>query len=263
MKLEIQYLKKIIKKAGDEVLKYYKLDRQKQNLVKKKDGSPVTKADLASNKIILDGLKKFKLPILSEESKDILKSNINSRDFWVIDPLDGTKDFIKQNGEFSIMVALVLDNQPFFGMIQEPALNNLYYASKNQGAFKEKGNKISSIKVSSTDTINKLKLIVSRNHLTQKEIDLAKKLKLSYVQRGSAGSKIARIAHGKADIYLNSSDKMFIWDTCAGFVILEEAGGKATDIYGKKLRYNLKNVKHKNGFLATNKIFHDLIVERI
>ena len=179
--IDIQKINSIAKKAGDEIMKIYQQDF---NIEFKKDCSPLTKADLISNEIITNRLKNLypDIPILSEENESV-PYNIrkNWEYFWLIDPLDGTKEFIKKNGEFTVNVALIYKNIPILGVIYAPALDLLYYAQKDQGAFKQEKNKkpqrLPIYKHTNNDT---LKVIVSKSHYNQETKEFVNNLKNHY-----------------------------------------------------------------------------------
>jgi len=241
------------KSAGNEIIKFYGL----KNKVKyKSDNSPVTEADLASNKIILNELIKFKYGILSEEqinNNERLKRKI----VWIIDPLDGTKAFIKKINEFSVMIGLVKNNKPVLGVIYNPVKSIIYYAMKNQGAFVKKGNKAAKrIFVSLTDDPRKIKMLVSRFYLNGNETILAKALGVKKICTLGSSLKTCNIAEGKGEISFTTSPGQKEWDTCASDIILKEAGGKFTDTKGRDLKYNKKNIYNKFGYLATNGLIH-------
>lgn len=256
---DLEQIKKIAKKAGDEIMKYY---QDGFNVEMKEGNQPITEADLVSNKIIQKGLFEYGFPILSEESKDD-KSRLESEFVWIVDPLDGTSDFIGHTGEFSVMIGLVKKNEPILGVVYQPVSQKYYFAKAGEGAFFEKDGKIQKISVSNETEFSKMKILVSRNHLQELEVDLAEKLKLEKITQGSAGLKLAQIALGESQVYLNSSDKTFEWDTCAGYIILKEAGGEMTDMRGKEILYNQDNPKHLNGFVATNKTRHEDIIKEL
>lgn len=261
MKLDLilECLKKTTKKAGEKILKIY---NQKYIIKNKRDGSPLTKADLVSEKIILEDLKKYNYGILSEETKR--ENNKFSKKVWIIDPLDGTKDFIQKTGDFSVMIALVENSVPVLGIVYKPVNDKLYYAVKNQGAFLEYKGKTKKLDVSNIDKFSEGNLVLSRNHLKKEEIGFAKKLGVNKIIRvGSVGVKIGLIAEKKAHIYFNTSDRTCEWDTAAPQIILEEAGGKMTDINGDILRYNKKNPFNLSGILATNNKNHNKIVRAL
>jgi len=255
----LEDLKILIKKAGEEVLKYYDQEFETE----KKDDSPVTAADLASEKIILDGLKKYSgFGMISEENKED-KSHIGKEMVFVTDPLDGTKDFIHKTGDFSILLALLKNNQPIIGLIYKPLEKKLYFASKGKGAFIEIENKKEKIEASKVQDFLKIRILMSMFHLGETEKSLAEKYSWQYKRVGSAGLKLAALAEGQAEVYISSSSRTGEWDVAAGKIILEEAGGKITDINGNELEFNKQTPFNTNGFVGSNKINHNQIIKAL
>ena len=260
---ELDQTKKVIKKAGDKVMDYYSEDLDPDTHYKDED-SPVTKADLASEKEILEGLQDFGYGILSEET-DQENDRLNKEKVWVIDPLDGTKDFLQQTGEFTIMIGLVKNGESVLGAVYQPAKDILYFATKGDGAYKQIGDQDPvQVFVSSEQESQNMSMLVSRNHLRKPEQQAAEKLGIGRLQPcGSAGLKISKVAEGRNEVYINSSDKTGEWDICAADIILSEAGGKITDLNGNKIKYNKKNTINENGFVVSNGELHDDIIENI
>lgn len=258
---EILYTtKNIIKNAGDEVLKLYNKEI-KFNL--KQDNSPVTEADRISDEIILSGLSKFNIPILSEESLDSL-DRLSQKTVWIIDSLDGTADFIKKTGEFSIMMGLIKEGRPIFGIVYLPVNKKLYFALKGKGSFLEKGGKKKKLRVTNSKDIKNARLVVSRNHLKPEDEKKANNMGIHNLKKsGSNGIKMGLIAEGEAEIFYNTTNKMSQWDSCGPEIILTEAGGKVTDIEGNKIVYNVKNTKLEKGLVATNSILHNHIINNL
>jgi len=247
-------------KAGKAVTEIYNTDFSTQF---KGENDPVTEADLKSNEIIIKILLKTGLPILSEESDDD-KNRLNHHKIWIVDPLDGTKEFIKKNGEFSIMIALIKDNLPVLGVVYQPTTKMLYVAQKDQGAYvKKKQDKWSMLSVSNTPSIINSRAVVSKSHLSDKDRKFLDYIEADkFFQKGSAGLKVGEIAQGNAEFYFNSSNKLKVWDSCAAYCIIKEAGGKMTDMQGNDLKYNTKVVNHPFGLLVTNEKIHDDIVKK-
>lgn len=249
---ELDQTKKIIKKAGDKVMDYYGEGLDPDTHYKDED-SPVTKADLASEKEILKGLQDFGYGILSEET-DQENDRLNQEKAWVIDPLDGTKDFLQQTGEFTIMIGLVKNGESVLGAVYQPAKDILYFATKGDGAYKQIGEQDPvQIFVSPENKSENMSMLISRNHLRKPEQRVAEKLGIGTLQPcGSAGLKISKIAEGKNELYINSSNKTGEWDICAADIILSEAGGKIVDMNGKDIIYNRKDPTNRQGFVANN-----------
>jgi len=237
--------------AGKEAMKVYAKDFTVQE---KEDRSPVTEGDLASEAVILTGLKKTGLAILSEETKAspswFLKDKV-----WIVDPIDGTMDFIQKTGEFSIMIGLVVNKEPVLGVVYQPTEELCYFASKGRGAFIQKGaDEKTRISVSDIADFQTSRVILSRNHTSDKQEEFIKKHGFGNAKHiGSAGLKIGAVASGGAEVYFTESNKIHQWDTAAGEIILKEAGGVVTDLLGHPLVYCQKKTNHPNGILACNR----------
>lgn len=227
----------------------------------KDDDSPITKADLKSNEIIKKILSPSGLPVLSEEDTDT-KSRLDHDKIWIIDPLDGTSDFVNRTGEFTIMVGLVEHSRPILGVICRPTTNTLFLAQKGSGAYMLEGNVWSKLAVSKTSELAKCRAVGSRFHLSEQEKEFFKKLGvLSFESRGSS-LKVAEICMGKAEIYLTTSSKIKQWDTCASYCLVTEAGGRMTDMLGNDVFYNTEKLNHENGLLVTNGLVHEQIIKQ-
>lgn len=227
----------------------------------KKDDSPITLADLESNRIIKETLLPSNLPILSEEDEDDV-SRLNHDRIWIVDPLDGTSDFVNKTGEFTIMIALVESKRPILGVITHPTTNSLFLAQSGKGAYVLKDNVWKRLAVSNTSDLGKCRAVGSRFHLSEREKEFFAKLGvLSFESRGSS-LKVAEICMGQADLYLTASDKIKHWDTCASYCLITEAGGKMTDMNGGEIFYNIEKLSHQNGLLVSNGLVHEQIINR-
>ena len=231
--------------SGTEILKIYEKDIIVNSKV---DKSPITQADINSNNLILSRLKKLEpnIPILSEESIVEWKYRKNWNKYWLIDPLDGTKEFINRNGEFTVNISLIKNNYPIFGVIYSPVKSLLYYALKNNGSYKlvtnsnvNTLNNFNKIKINKDNNSN-TKVIGSRSH-SSKEFQIWVESKFTNFELITIGSslKFCILAEGKADIYprLGPTSE---WDIAAGHIILEEAGGKLKSIDNMDILYNTK-----------------------
>ena len=248
-----------ITKAGDKILEIYESDFQVE---KKDDNSPITKADLESNKIIKESLLQTGIPILSEEDADD-KSRTGSDKVWIVDPLDGTQDFVNKTGEFTVMVGLVENHVPIMGLVYWPTEKKLFFAERGLGAFCHDSEGWAKISVRGVEEITEPLALVSRHHLSDKEKKMLDHLKIKNTANIGSSLKVMEIASGRADIYLTSTNKMKQWDTAASYCIISEAGGKMTDISGNDLIYNTVSVNHENGLLVTNRLIHPEIVSKI
>lgn len=227
----------------------------------KHDDSPITKADLQSNEIIKKILSGSNLPILSEEDTDDL-NRLNHKKIWIIDPLDGTSDFVNRTGEFTVMIGLVEDKRPVLGIISRPTTNTLFLAQKGSGAYKLQDGSWQKLAVSKTSDLKKCRAVGSRFHLTDQEKKFFKDLGVSSFESRGSSLKVAEICMGLADLYLTTSNKIKQWDTCASYCLVTEAGGKMTDMYGDEILYNTEKVNHENGLLVTNGLVHDQIIRK-
>ena len=229
----------------------------------KEDGSPVTKADLASNDVIKKILlEESEHPILSEE--DVQEADrITNGTVWIIDPLDGTSDFIDKTGEFTVMVSLVRNRKPVLGVIAWPVKGVIFVAQTGQGAFKYSDYKWTKMNVSKITKIPECRMIGSRHHLSDKEKEFVDSLGIANFASIGSSLKVCMIGMGEAEAYITTTNKMKEWDTAASYCIITEAGGKMTDLSGARLTYNNKDVYHKNGILVTNgKQIHNEILNR-
>ena len=218
----------------------------------KADESPVTQADHASNAVICDVLRST-FPddaILSEESVDDAARLTKSR-VWIVDPLDGTREFITRNGEFSVMIALLQDGELEVGAVYCPAFDVLYYAARGRGAFRRAADNIQPLEVA--QPTNDVRVIGSRSHADPVLAALCEQHGYTDVEPcGSVGLKCARIAEGKRDLYVHPVPYLGEWDTAAPEIILREAGGSVTDCAGEALRYNKAVPRQPGGILAAH-----------
>jgi len=257
--------------AADILRSYYRGEpsRGELNVQNKKDG-PVTSADVVANQYILDNLQATfgnqDFGYLSEEtykfeSKGVLSPPLPQPWIWIIDPLDGTRDFIDKTGEYAVQIALVYEGRPVLAVVVWPELEKLYYATKGGGTFVETrdGNSVE-VRVSGRDRLEDLSIVVSRTHRDDRFNNLLQKLPCKdqkYV--GSVGCKIATIIEQKADIYISLSGKSAPkdWDIAAPELILTEAGGKFTYLDGSPLNYNRGDVNQWGCLIASNGQCHE------
>jgi len=227
----------------------------------KDDDSPITKADLQSNEIIKNVLSSSGHHILSEEDVDDA-SRLGQEKIWIVDPLDGTSDFVNRTGEFTIMIALVQNKIPILGVISRPTTNTIFLAQKNSGAFKLEDAKWSRLQVSQTRDLTQCKAVGSRFHLTEQEKEFFKKLGVASFESRGSSLKVAEICQGLADLYLTTSNKIKQWDTCASHCLITESGGKITDMFGNPVLYNTEKLNHENGLIVTNGLVHEEIIRK-
>ena len=243
--------------AGKKVMNVY---NQEFSLTLKKDNEPLTEADVKSNQIIQKIISDSGHPILSEESVDD-KKRLDSKKIWIIDPLDGTSDFINKTGEFTIMISLVEDHIPILGLIYWPTKSTLYLAQKGQGAFKSENDGWSKLSVSNVSELENCRAVGSRYHISEIEQNLIKRLNISQFTSKGSSLKVADISSGNAELYFTTTNKIKQWDTCASYCLITEAGGKMTDMFGNDLKYNTERLNHENGLLVSNGLIHNHIIK--
>ena len=243
--------------AGKAILEIYQKDYKTST---KNDNSPITDADLKSNEVIKEILSQTKHWILSEEDKDDLQ-RITQETIWIVDPLDGTSDFIDKTGEFTVMISLIKNKKPILGVIGWPTENTLFVAQKGSGAFRFSNEKWEKISVTKISEVPKCRTVGSRHHLSDKEKSFIKKLGIEDFTSIGSSLKVGKISSGEAEAYITTTNKMKEWDSAASYCIISEAGGKMTDMLGNDLTYNNKDVYHQNGILVTNGLVHNKIIE--
>ncbi|NIR50562.1 3'(2'),5'-bisphosphate nucleotidase CysQ [candidate division KSB1 bacterium] len=259
---ELEIAKKLAKEAGQIVMQYYHND---YDVELKKEAEPVTLADKASNEFITGELKKHfpKDGILAEESKDDL-SRLEKNRVWLVDPMDGTQEFIERIGQFAIMIGLVENGRPILGVVYQPTTRTLYYAIKQQGAFLSRNGDTQPLRISDVAEIKDMRLVISRSHRAALVDTMKNALQINKeVSSGSVGLKVGLLVETKSDLYLHPNSKTKEWDTCAPEIILQEAGGQMTDCWGEPLKYNKKSVFNEKGFVASNGRCHGEIVKKI
>lgn len=246
--------------AGKRIMEIYENEDFEMDF--KGDDSPLTKADLAAHKIIMEYLKKTAIPVLSEEGKHLPYSERKTwKRLWIVDPIDGTKEFIKRNGEFTVNIALVEDQKPVLGAIYVPALKELYFADKDSGSFKLEGITDFSSLEAITENSSKLPktnpeqytVVASKSHLSKETEDYIRSLekehgKVETISKGSS-LKLCMVAEGIANEYPRFAPTME-WDTAAGQAICKYANKTVIDYTTKKeMLYNRKELLN-NWFLV-------------
>jgi 3'(2'), 5'-bisphosphate nucleotidase len=224
--------------AGEAIMQVYAQDFDVDH---KDDRSPLTLADLASHRLIAEGLAKLTpdIPLLSEESVERpWEIRQKWRRYWLVDPLDGTREFVKKNGEFTVNIALIEDHRPVFGVVQTPALDELHWAAVGVGAFMRHGDEDVSLSTRRPAT-TPLRVAASRSHLDERTAALLRKLgDIEAIGLGSS-LKFCRIAEARLDFYPRFGPTSE-WDTAAAQVLVECAGGQVLGLDGEPLRYNTK-----------------------
>jgi len=249
--IDIQQVIHMSRIAGEEILKIYN-DESLFNIVDyKSDDSPLTLADKKSHEVIAEQLENLypDIPLLSEEGKDIpYEERMAWEVFWLVDPLDGTKEFIKRNGEFTVNIALMEGGHPVLGVIYAPVLDTFYYGIKNEGSYKIKGDKKSQLKISEKKKEG-LVAVRSRSHASPEEEEIFQKHHVTKFISVGSSLKFCMVADGKADLYYRHGPTME-WDTGAGQAIVENVGCQMTNIEsGERFSYNKPSLLNP-GFLV-------------
>ena len=235
-------------KASQSIMDIY--TRKEIALEKKEDGSPLTEADLTSHKILVEGLDNLdlRISVLSEEGKS--KHKLDDETFWLIDPLDGTKEFLNKNGDFTVNIALIDKGTPLMGIVSAPAKGELFKGILGIGAYKVNNSGQTEIK---TKTLNKdlITVTVSRSHQTEKDKQALKSISKNFneIEIIEAGSslKLCRVAEGLADIYCRMGPT-YQWDIAAGQAVAEAAGGALKTLDGDDFFYTFDSEKKNPEF---------------
>jgi 3'(2'), 5'-bisphosphate nucleotidase len=264
---ELEVAIKLAEKAAAAIMNFYESDVEViEKTTLDNNTEPVTIADQTASKIIVEGLIEA-FPndgILSEEEVDT-DARLTKQRVWMIDPLDGTKGFINRNGDFAVQIGLTANGEVILGVVLLPFRRTLYFASKGNGAFVAQRNEPPKrLQVSENKRFNEMTIAVSRDHRSPRMSMLYEHFGFKgEVQRGSVGLKIGLIATQTCDLYIHLSPRTKQWDSAAPEIIINEAGGKLTDLFGKKIVYNTKDVFNHNGILATNGVSHTDAVAKL
>ncbi len=233
--------------AGKAILLHYR-DTESARLTDKTDGSPLTAADLAAHETIVSGLRRFapQILIISEENRDN-PPVVPGTPFWLVDPLDGTKEFINRNGEFTVNIALIRDDKPVLAAVHAPVLGTTYLGQVGLGAWRIKdGEAPQPITVAPVQ--GDLRVVASRSHSDERTEALLRKLPPNRVVSAGSSLKFCMVAEGSADFYPRLGTTME-WDTAAAQCVLEAAGGRVVQCDGSPLRYN-KDERRNPHFFA-------------
>ena len=244
-------------KAIDGILEIYNSDFSVEI---KDDNSPVTLADKNADKVIREHLHKLfpDYALLTEESIDD-KSRLDNDYVWIVDPVDGTKDFVAHDGGFTTNIALAYKHEAVVGVVVVPLTGEIYYASKGNGAFYRHNGVTKQIHVS--DKLDNLIVYKSVFHAKPEEDVLIEKYKdrIAKVERWGSALKPCRIARGLGDLHFRLSPGTKEWDTAASQVIVEEAGGIFLDTFKKRIMYNREDVNNRDGYIVANRIENFLL----
>ena len=263
---ELRVALELARQAGAAILDHYEGPLDIQQKAGTDDREPVTQADTLANEIIVARLRE-EFPddgILAEESLDTTHRLDKSR-VWMIDPLDGTNGFIDGNGDFAVQIGLTENGECVLGVVYLPLTGVLYRAIGGRGTWIERPDyEVEKAHVSDHREISTMRLAASRSHRSPRMDKVVQALGLrEEVRRGSVGIKVGLIVEQQCDLYVHLSPRTKQWDTCAPEIILREAGGSLTDLFGRRLRYNEADLQNRNGIVASNGLAHTRIIESL
>lgn len=260
LRAELDLAKELARTAGQALLSHFDTAETADPGAA---AAAVDAADQASYDHISSGLIKI-FPddaLLSEETKDATDRFTRAR-CWIIDPLDGTQEFLTGTGEFSVLIGLAIEGRPRLGVIYHPASDSLYWASEGEGAYLDRGGEVTELEVSPVATTESMVLVASRSHRDARINDVQYLLGIGTdMICGSVGLKVGLLAERRCDLYVHPSGHTKAWDTCAAEALLVEAGGMITDCYGAPLKYSSKSVLNHRGVIASNGRAHEQIVD--
>jgi len=266
-KEEIRIAVELARAAGAVLLEHYHspfLVEQKINALEEME--EVTAADREANELIVSRLRR-EFPddgILAEESSDT-EHRLDKDRVWLIDPMDGTKNFIARDGDFAVQIGVAVNGESVAGVVYQPVRDVLYRAARGNGSWIETANKPAQrMSVSNRTEPSEMVLASSRSHRGPRMDRVVSAFGFKEeMRRGSVGVKMGLIAEQRADLYFHLSPSTKQWDTCGPEIILVEAGGKVTDLFGQPLRYNGVRVDNRNGIVATNTAAHEMVIENL
>jgi 3'(2'), 5'-bisphosphate nucleotidase len=265
---ELQIATSLARLAGETILKHYEAGFETEYKIAEDDfNEPVTIADRESSRIIVAGLEAA-FPddgILSEEEADDAAVRLQKDRVWIIDPIDGTAGFINHDGDFAVQIGLAEQGRAMLGVVYLPLPNIMRCAVAGQGSYVSTANGDAvRVTTSSSTEISKMTLALSRNHPSPRMRRIVEHFGFaSTVKRGSVGLKVGLITDRSCDIYIHPSPRTKLWDTCAPEIILTEAGGRLTDLFGLDLRYDTRDLHNRNGLVATNGSSHENVLKRL
>ena len=259
----------IAREAGAAILDVYReMQRGGQVASKvlvayKSDDSPLTRADVQAHAVIAPRLALLTpdTPVVSEEDASSLSYRQAQGEFWLVDPLDGTKEFLAQNGEFTVNIALIRDGRVVLGVVVAPAIGQAYWGGDGLGAFREMGSHVEPIHVANPVAADKpVRVLISKSHMNAQTAEFIGELGAHCVLQAGSSLKFCRIAEGAADVYPRLGPTCE-WDTAAAQAVVEAAGGRVSQLDGAPLRYGKPQV-HNPNFVASSMALADLLKRR-
>ena len=260
---EIEVASALARSASQVVMEIYKKDF---TVAYKGINDPVTEADQLANTLIVNGLTTHfpEDKIIAEESPLPIGGCQKTGRCWYVDPLDGTKEFISQNGEFSIMIGLTLDGHTQLGIVYRPTEDHLFVGITDQEAWMEYQGERRRLNARHATSLSAPILVASRSHRSPKLSDIKHALHIREEHpMGSIGLKVGFIASGHADLYMEPGPYTKSWDACAPEAILRGAGGCFTDIHGNPIQYGSNEIRNLHGVLATTRDCHEQAVKSL
>jgi 3'(2'), 5'-bisphosphate nucleotidase len=253
----------LAREAGARILDFYQQPITIEQKYELNYQEPVTQADKIANQLIVERIS-HEFPedgILAEESEDTARRLTRPR-VWMIDPLDGTNGFIDGNGDFAVQIGLAEAGEAVLGVVYQPLRRLLYRAVRGQGTWIEHPDtEPEAARVSAEIDFSRMTLAASRSHRSPRMDRVVKTFGVKQeVRRGSVGIKVGLIVERQCDLYVHLSPRTKQWDSCAPQVILTEAGGRFSDLFGGPITYNLPEVQHRNGLVATNGVAHERVI---
>src|SRR5262245_2141551 len=259
MEKELAAAKKLALHAGSVLMVHY---RQSYTIDWKAPGDPVTVADREASQFIVTSLAQ-EFPgdaVLSEEELSSF-TPFGGKRAWIVDPMDGTREFVEHRDEFAVQIGLVVDGTPVVGAVYQPTTNKLYYAADGMGAFLEAGGEALRLHVSDETSSSNMTMAVSRSHRSARVDAIRERLNIkNVIPTGSVGLKVGMVCEGRAHVYVHAGSRTSVWDTCGPEAILREAGGRMTDIFNQPLRYDGRELRNTHGLIASSGIIHDRVV---
>ncbi|MBX9679859.1 MAG: 3'(2'),5'-bisphosphate nucleotidase CysQ [Gemmataceae bacterium] len=254
--------------AVDQAWKHLDDAYQKFQAIPNAPANITTEADRQVQEIVLRHLHAAfpEDSLCAEEATESLNTMPNTGDrLWIVDPIDGTRGFAQKNGEFSVMVGFLERGELAVGIVAQPAAKRLTYAVRGGGCWRRDGGGAPvRCQVGSAASLDQATLTQSRSKTPGKRSPMVQVLNpANILESYSAGIKLAFVARGEADIYLNDYDAFRDWDIAAGHILVTEAGGRATGIAGQPLRYGIAGAWQRDGLIATNGRVHDLAIQRL
>lgn len=262
---ELETARRLAFEASKLILSYYANEIvAEEKLGADNKYEPVTAADRAASRLIVDGLRDA-FPddaILSEEEIGVGLEWTRAARTWIIDPIDGTAGFIRHEDDFAVQIGLIDKGKPVVGVVHLPAFGITYESAFGSGAFFNANGERKRLAVRDVSDPSEMRVALSRNHFSPRMNILLDHFHFaSNVRRGSVGLKMGLIAAQESDVYIHLSSRTKLWDTCAPQIILEEAGGILTDIYGAALVYDTPELSNLNGIVACSSAGHARIIE--